>query len=122
MAAKKKAIKAAPTGASPAKTVNKAEWVRSQPATMPAAEVVKKAKGEGIVLSTAYVYVIRGKAKSGGGKKARKAGRPVGSVVRAASTAPSKNSLESEFIRLALLLGLERSANIIGRVRQLIDG
>jgi len=48
--------------------VNKSAWIRSQPATLSAAEVVTKAKGEGITLSVGQVYT----ARSTGGVKAAK--------------------------------------------------
>lgn len=41
----------------------KAAFIRSQPATMSAADVVKKAKEAGMKLSVAMVYVTRSKAK-----------------------------------------------------------
>jgi hypothetical protein len=42
---------------------SKAGYVRSLPATMPAAEVVTAAKAKGIKLDVAYVYAVRGAKK-----------------------------------------------------------
>jgi hypothetical protein len=56
------------------KKVNKSEWVRSQPATMSAKDVVTKAKDAGISITDKYVHTIRYNAKSG----KKKAGRPAG--------------------------------------------
>ena len=36
--------------------VNKSAWIRNQPGTLSAKDVVEKAKGEGITLSLAQVY------------------------------------------------------------------
>ena len=44
------------------KSVNKSAFVRALPATTPGAEVVAKAKAQGIKISLAYVYGIRAKA------------------------------------------------------------
>ena len=57
-------------------TINKSAFVRALPATMPGAEVVAKAKAQGIKISLAYVYGIRAKtkAKKRGGRSAAKRG------------------------------------------------
>jgi post-segregation antitoxin (ccd killing protein) len=61
-------------------TPNKSAFVRSLPATMPGAEVVAKAKAQGINISLAYVYGIRAKSKAktrkGGTVATRGPGRP----------------------------------------------
>ena len=74
MAAKKKSKPAkskATSKAKPAakKPVNKSAFVRSLPRTMPGAEVVTKAKAQGITISLAYVYGIRAKSKVSRRKK-----------------------------------------------------
>ena len=48
------------------KKVNKSAWIRSQPAFLSAADVVAKAKKEGIKLSVAQVYTARSTAKKAG--------------------------------------------------------
>jgi hypothetical protein len=58
----------------PKKDATKAAFVRALPSTMPAKDVVEKAKEAGHKLTTAYVYVIRSQARSGG--KRRKNGAP----------------------------------------------
>jgi hypothetical protein len=60
----KKKNKSAPAAkASPAKKVNKSAWIRSQPAAMPAKDVLAKATDAGIRLSLAQVYTARSSAK-----------------------------------------------------------
>jgi hypothetical protein len=54
--------------------LSKSDFVRQQPSTLTAPEVVKKAKAAGIKLSTQLVYVVRGRA-SGKGKKSAGPGR-----------------------------------------------
>jgi hypothetical protein len=51
----------APTTTSPsdAKSVSKSDFIRTQPATMSAAQVVEKAKAEGIDLRAGLVYEVR---------------------------------------------------------------
>ena len=45
------------------KTQSKAHFVRSQPSTMSAAEIVEKGKAAEIALSTHYVHKVRAQAK-----------------------------------------------------------
>jgi hypothetical protein len=71
----RKAKKAAATKTS---NVNKSEWVRSQPATMAAKDVVAKAKEAGIAITDKYVHTIRYNAKAG----KKKAGKAVGAAKR----------------------------------------
>lgn len=47
------------TSASDAKSVSKSDFIRTQPATMSAAQVVEKAKAEGIDLRAGLVYEVR---------------------------------------------------------------
>jgi hypothetical protein len=60
----------APTTTSAAKP-NKSDFIRKQPATMSAAEVVKKAKAQGLDLRAGLVYEVRrmAKVKTGGAPK-----------------------------------------------------
>ena len=86
----------------PKKEASKAEFVRALPATMPAKQVVDKAKEAGLKLSTAYVYVIRSQARNGDKEK-----EP--SPPRASKDA------ESRLIAVASELGLTRSIDILTR-------
>ena len=67
----------------PKKKVNKSAFVRAQPASMSAKDVVKKAKAAGMSLTDSHVYTIRSAARTkqakGRGKGTRKVGRPQGS-------------------------------------------
>lgn len=60
------------------KTMSKADFIRSQPKSMPAKDVIAKAKAAGIALKEDAVYKTRsldkarGKKKSSAGGKARK--------------------------------------------------
>lgn len=83
--------KASPKKSKPtvAKKINKSAWIRSQPSTMSAGEVVEKAKGEGISLSTNQVYTTRSAAKtattSKGGKKPASSGGTAEQLIRRAA-------------------------------------
>ena len=65
-----------------ANKINKSAFVRSLPASMPAADVVKAASAKGIKLSVKFVHTIRynakmsAKKKSGGAVAQRGPGRP----------------------------------------------
>jgi hypothetical protein len=92
MAAKKTSKKTPP--------MNKSAFVRSLPSTMSGAEVVAKAKSQGVKISLAYVYGIR--AKSNAAKKGaqpaavmkRGPGRPR-KVVAASVATPSAKAPEA---------------------------
>jgi hypothetical protein len=88
---------------------SKAAFVRALPSTMPAKDVIEKAKAAGHKLSAAYVYVIRSKGSSsnGAGKSGAKLGRP-----RAGNG--SNGTAERALINAALELGFSRA-------RQLLD-
>jgi hypothetical protein len=100
------------------RTVNKSAFVRGLPG-LPAAEVVAKAKGQGIVLTDKYVYTIRAKTKARGGRPVgrpgRRPGRPKGSA--AAATA---SSAQEKFVELALQLGFDRADALLKRLREAI--
>jgi hypothetical protein len=98
---------------------SKAAFVRSLPPSMPAKEVIEKAKAAGHKLSPAYVYVIRSKgssskAKSGGSAKT---GRGRGARTGSAGA-------ERALIDAALELGFSRARQVLDaaqtRIRQSI--
>lgn len=79
--------------------LNKSEWIRSQPASLSAKEVVAKAKAEGIALSTAQVYTTRSNANRKPNGRARS-----GTQRR---VVPSGDNAAA-FRRFVLTLGLDR--------------
>lgn len=105
--------------------VNKSAWIRSQPPSLSAKEVVEKAKGEGITLSLAQVYTARSTAKrqgvgrrgaGGGGTVAaaigkRGPGRPKGSGTSAIS-----GDLRRQFVTLAVRIGTDEAQRLLDRV------
>jgi hypothetical protein len=52
-----------PRAETPKKTPSKSDYIRSQPVTMSPVEIVAKAKAEGINVSRALVYMVRGRAQ-----------------------------------------------------------
>ena len=89
----------------PNKDATKADFVRALPASMPAKEVVDKAKEAGLKLTPAYVYVIRSQARTGGAKREADAPRV------------SKDA-ESRLVAIASELGLTRSIAILTREKE----
>src|SRR5437763_14108773 len=85
------------------KEASKAEFVRGVPQNMPAKDVVEKAKEAGLKLTTAYVYVIRSQARTGGKKSAARA--------NAAPRAP--RDAEAKLIAAASEIGLTRSIELL---------
>lgn len=86
---KKKKNSAPAAKASPAKKVNKSAWIRSQPAAMPAKDVLAKATGAGIRLSLAQVYTARSSAKK---KTPHEPGSPTHAETANSTAARSKRA------------------------------
>ena len=87
------------------KDASKAEFVRGLPQNMPAKQVVEKAKEAGLKLTTAYVYVIRSQARTGGKKS------------ESATPRPSKDA-EAKLIAAASEIGLSRSIEVLTREKE----
>jgi len=86
------------------KRINKSAWIRSQPASMSAAEVHAKAKKEGITLSIAQVYTARSTAKNKG---------ITGKVGRPRKEASELTDLQRQFAALAVRIGTEDAMRIL---------
>jgi hypothetical protein len=94
------------------KDASKAEFVRGLPEDMPAKNVVEKAKEAGLKLSTAYVYVIRSQARTGGKKSSPSSdGAP-----RVAG--PRGSGMEAKLIATASEIGLTRSIDLLTREKE----
>jgi hypothetical protein len=122
LAAKK--VPATTPKAKVAKQVSKTKYVLSLPKALTAAEVVEKAKGDGISLTAKYVYNIRGQAK-GAKKKARAAKKPVATTTVAKVVAkapvratPRTGSSEERFVDLVLDIGLARSTELLSKIKE----
>jgi hypothetical protein len=85
------------------KTPNKSDFIRQQPATMSAAEVVAKAKAAGINFAPVLVYKVRGRAKS---KKSAPKKAPAKSIV---TTVPTVASTKPPKSKAAFVRGLPAS-------------
>lgn len=100
--------------------VNKSAWIRSQPGTLSAKDVVEKAKGEGITLSLAQVYTARSTAKRQGEPKRgaaaapgrRGPGRPKGS----GTSSPVSADLRRQFVQIAVRIGTDEAQRLLDRV------
>jgi hypothetical protein len=89
----------------PKKDASKAEFVRALPDTMPAKQVVEKAKDAGLKISTAYVYVIRSQARVGPKKPS--------STANGSSSPRAPKDVEARLIAAASEIGLTRSIEIL---------
>jgi hypothetical protein len=94
--------------------MSKAAFVRGLAATMPAKEVVAKAKERGMTLTESYVYNIRGAAKAA---KRKRAGSLRSALVARpiAATAPAGARLSTEDLLRAVgaELGLTRAIEVL---------
>ena len=77
-------------------TTNKSEFIRQQPAGMSVAEVVEKAKAEGLTIEAGLVYGVRSQAKAKG--KAKKGGAKRASASPGATNAPPVQT-KADFVR-----------------------
>jgi hypothetical protein len=109
----------------------KASFVRAIPSSVPAKEVVAKAKAAGMTLSEKHVYVIRSDAKKRSAKKKGGAGAAAkasaGHSLAAKSVASSGGGAnETNFRKLVLALGIPKSRSLVSdverRLNQLISG
>jgi hypothetical protein len=103
---------------------SKRTFVLSLPASMPAADVIKRARAEGMQLTTNYVYKIRSRGAAAseaaltlnvtgkGGRIHR--GRVLSDIARSANGA---NHHDEHFVALVLDVGLARAAALLERVR-----
>jgi hypothetical protein len=85
---------------------NKSEFIRSQPAELSAAQVVEKAKAEGLTIEPGLVYNVRGRAKSLGKAKkaatpapAKKGPTPAPAAKKASSNGAKKPASKAAFVR-----------------------
>ena len=102
-------------GAARKGTVNKSAFVRSLPGNLSAAEVISRARGQGIKLSAAQVYTIRANARrKEDSPRALSRGAQTG--LRVARFSGGGGS-ENDFVRMALDLGLVRAEGILSSLR-----
>jgi hypothetical protein len=104
--------------------LNKSEWIRSQPPSAPAKDVVSKAKAEGIKLSLAQVYTARSAAKKKAGRIG-KPGRPKGSGASASVNVNVKalglkgrasDDVRTEFVKMAMRIGTDEAQRLLDRI------
>ena len=103
---------------------SKRTFVLSLPASLPAAEVIKRAKAEGMKLTTNYVYKIRSRGAAAADAAMATRGRSVGGKLSrgrtAADIARSANGSsphDEDFVALVLDVGLARAAALLEKVR-----
>jgi hypothetical protein len=111
---KKKAATKTSTG-----RVNKSAWIRSQPASLSAKDVVDKAKSEGIALSLAQVYTARSTAKrqQPESKRAAAASAPDARQLPKLGRPPAvSGDLRREFMVLAVRIGSDEAQRLLDRI------
>ena len=113
------------------KTANKSDFIRSQPATLSAAEVVAKGKAEGVTILPGLVYEVRRKAKARTKGKASKGAAPTTNAIStkpSTSTKPPKSKAAfvrglpastpaKDVVKQAKALGLSLSINYVYNIR-----
>ncbi len=99
----------------------KSAFVRSLPASMPAAEVVDAAKKKGMTLTTGLVYNLRSAAKKSTPKKT-KAGSKAAARKGRASTTARLGSAEIQLRNAIAALGITKTEEILGAVKAAFAG
>jgi hypothetical protein len=107
----------APRGATRAGTINKSAFVRSLPGNLSAAEVISRARGQGIKLSAAQVYTIRANARRKAEDSPRTALSRGSQAVLRVTNFSGGGGNENDFVRMALDLGLVRAETILSSLR-----
>jgi hypothetical protein len=110
-------------------TISKSDFVRSQPATLSATEVLAKAKEAGIKLTPQLVYKVRSDAKpKGKAKKSHAAGETAVTTTPSAATKPPKSKAAfvrslpastpaKDVVKQAKALSLSLSINYVYNIR-----
>jgi len=75
------------------KKLSKSEFIRAQPATLPAHDVVSKAKAAGLTLDAGLVYKVRARAK------VRRAPKASAAVARPAAPKTGARTSKADFVR-----------------------
>jgi hypothetical protein len=97
--------------------VNKSAWIRSQPNSLSAKEVVDKGEAEGIQLSLAQVYTARSTAKKPGADSDRRGavrrgpGRP-----KSSTNSANSSDLRKQFVQLAVRVGTDEAQRLLDRI------
>jgi len=108
---------------------SKRTFVLGLPSSLPAAEVIKRARSEGMKLTTNYVYKIRSRGAAASDtalaaglrpnglatKVAR--GRAVAAIARSANGKNGHHAHDEHFVALVLDVGLARAAVLLEKVR-----
>lgn len=102
-----------PRAKTPKKTPNKSDFIRSQPATLSAAEVVAKGKTEGVTILPGLVYEVRRKARAKGKKKRATARSSGVSTVPSTTEWSVANHAETLLRAVGAEIGLGRAIELL---------
>jgi hypothetical protein len=107
---------------------SKRTFVLGLPSSLPAAEVIKRARAEGMKLTTNYVYKIRSRGAAasdsafaaglrGNGLTKVARGRAVAAIARSANGSNGRTAHDEHFVALVLDVGLARASVLLEKVR-----
>ena len=96
--------------------INKSAWIRNQPNSMPAADVVSKAKEAGIKLSVAQVYTTRSEAKRKSRPEAAAAAAPRIHTSKRKFEVPNAKDLRHQFVSIAVRIGTDEAQRLLDRI------
>jgi hypothetical protein len=119
--AAKKSKKSAPTNKkSASKAMNKSQFIRDNP-TLSTADLIAKAKKQGVELSSAFIYTLRSsdKHKKVPSAKVKVSGGREGNALAAAKTS---GGAEQELERLVKRIGTDRASEVFQRVLKRVLG
>jgi hypothetical protein len=101
-------------------SLNKSAWIRAQPASLSAKEMVEKAKREGFSLSPAMVYTVRSTSAKASTSTARASQRRAAAPHTRQRTTADASSLHGQFQQLAVRLGTEEAQHLLAQLPVLV--
>jgi hypothetical protein len=106
---------------------SKRTFVLSLPSSMPASEVIDRAKAQGMTLTTNYVYKIRSRGAAAHERLGSTPPPPLlkptrGSGVRRGAHSAPSNGQEERFVALVLDVGLSRATALLNQLRDRVQG
>jgi hypothetical protein len=102
------------TSTSSKSMLSKSDFIRGQPLSMSAAEVVVAAAKAGLVMTTTLVHTVRGRMRKAAATAPKKPGRPR----KTRGVAGTAASTEVTFRKMVLELGLERAKELLDEIQK----
>jgi hypothetical protein len=106
--------------APPATPLSKAAFVRSQAQSLGAQAIIEAAARLGLTMSASYIHKVRSLARAASNKRTTPAAGKAGTASRAADATlrSPEASVEPDFLKIAIEIGLTRARQLINDVER----